>query len=128
MTPADKRLHPHDPARFQIQLGLVMEKNLLTVQGLAQAVFNGQPLGDPLVHGRGENPIGVLAAFLGAVHGGVRVLDQGVLILPVFGIEGDAQADGEIELLPLDADHRGQPFDDSLRGQEHIFFLLHSLE
>src|SRR5437588_9068083 len=55
------------------------------------------------------------AVALGAVHRHVRVMEQGVCILSVMRIEGDADARADVEGIVVGHDGLGQRLDDLAR-------------
>ena len=58
-----------------------------------------EPLVGLLVQARGVDGVGVPASVLGAVHGGVGVLQQGVGLKTVAGVDGDADAGRHVQLV-----------------------------
>ena len=85
MTPADERLGADDRAGLQIHLRLVVQHELLPLEGAAQAALERLPLDGADVHVRLEELIVVAPAVLGVVHRGVRILDQCLRVLPSSG-------------------------------------------
>jgi hypothetical protein len=84
VLPAHQRLHPQYPAAVGVDLGLVVQHQLLAVDGAAQLAEQGQPSGAVLVElGVEQHEPGV--GLLGGVHGDVGVLQQLVGSLPCSG-------------------------------------------
>ena len=92
VAPAYQRLEPDDAAAPAVELGLVMQFELLVFHGHPQVMVHGQPLHGGLVHlGREELDI-VAPQRFGVIHGGVGVLHQRFAVLPVVRVEREADA------------------------------------
>jgi len=114
--PAQQRFHAHHLAAGQVQLGLVFEVELVPRQGVAQLAFQSQPLQGARIHARGiELPVAP-SLFLGAVHGDVGVLDQGVGILAIGGVHGHAHAATEHEFVFAQLQRLRHGIEDALQG------------
>ena len=123
MLPAHQRLHAGNLAAAQVDLRLVVEQEFVAFQRMVKAVFQHQPLHRPDVHFGGV-VLGVVAAqFLGAVHGGIRVLQQRLPVLAVLGIGRDADAARDVQLASVDVERRGHRLEDFLRDHRHIVFF-----
>ena len=88
----------------EIDLRLVVQRELLALQRPAQALFDRLPLHGARVHRRLEELIALAAVFLGLVHRGVGVLDQRLGIQAVVGVDADADADGDVQIVLVDRD------------------------
>jgi hypothetical protein len=96
VLPADQRLHALDVAGLQVGLGLVVEEQLVALQGLPQAAEERQAPGAVLVdRGVVDHEAGV--GLLGRVHGHVRVLEQLGRVVAVVGVDGDADTGVQAE-------------------------------
>ena len=113
-APAQQGLHPHHPAAGQIQLGLVVEHQFLPLQGLVQALLQGQAFQGADVHGLGEEAVGVAAALLGMHQGRVGLFQQGVEIAAVVRGQADADAAGDAQGVAVHLEGSGQ-------GGQHRF-------
>ncbi|MNM82125.1 hypothetical protein D3C81_941480 [compost metagenome] len=85
----------------------------MPLQGLTNARFNGVLLPGTLVHGFDEETDVVRTAFLDVAHGGLGFFDQVNGLEPVVGVNADAQAGGDADLLAGDrlwAAHGTQEF------------------
>ena len=76
MPPTDERLDPDDCARLQVNLGLVVQHQFLSLQGVAQAILQRLPLESTYVQFLLEKLAVVPPVSLGVVHGKIRVLHQ----------------------------------------------------
>jgi hypothetical protein len=92
VTPAQQRLKARDLAGAKVGLRLVHEEEFVAVERDAQALLQHGALDDLSVHGFGEEAKAVAAAFLGAVHGRVSILDEGFCVVPMLGEDADADA------------------------------------
>ena len=94
MLPADQGLGTDDPAASHIDLGLVMQDELLLFQRQADAFHAFVAAPDAAVLCRIEEVQTVLARQLGLVHGLVGLAQQliGVDVLLRLRVEGDAHA------------------------------------
>ena len=123
--PAYQRFRPCDRSCPQIDLGLVVQRELPPFQAAPQTLLDGVPLHGPDVHGGLEKLVAAASIFLGLVHRGVRVLDERLRIKAVVGIDAYANAGGEVKIVLVDGMafcHRQQhPF----RREGRIFPLLH---
>jgi hypothetical protein len=105
MRPAQKRFRPDDRTRLEVDLGLVLQRDFIPFQGVPQTLFQGLTGAGDDIHLRLEESVGVTAVLLGQVHGRVRVLDQGFRILPIAGIDADANASCHVNSMAVDAMH-----------------------
>lgn len=99
MLPAQQGLDTDDAALAQIQLRLVIDLQFLTRQGMAQALFHGQPFQAAGVHVVGVELDIVAAALLGPIHRRVGVSQQGFDIAAILGKQADADARGDHTLI-----------------------------
>ena len=98
-APAQQRLGADDPAVAQVDLGLVLDHQLVALERAAQLALEHQPLDRGGVHLRGVEGEGVAAVLLGVVHGRIGVADQVDDVLGVARAEGDADARGQEHLV-----------------------------
>ena len=111
-VPAQQRLDAGDARRSQIELGLVVQRQLVALDGAAQARLQRQPLERQRLQSAVVELEVVLALFLGVVHRDVGVLHQrAARRCASSGNIADADAGGDAALLALDhhrLDHRRQ--------------------
>ena len=93
-----------------------MHHKFVPFQGAPQVPLNGLPLHGPEVHSRLEKLICLTPVFLRLIHGGVRILDQGLRILAVVGINTDANAGGDVKIVLVDEMSFGHRPKHSSRG------------
>ena len=91
-----------------IDLRLIVEKELVAIQSFAQLTFETQLLESARVHRLGIELEVVAAIVLGAVHGGVGVADQAFGDDPVVRVDGDADAGGHQKSLAVELVGLGQ--------------------
>ncbi len=119
MPPAQQRLSRDYRAGVRVDDGLIVHLELVSVQCAAQVVLQRQPLERGCSHGLGVGLVAVPALLLSLVHGGIGVHEQGVEILPIEGIDGDADARVDEDLMGADPNRMGEAADDApgeLRG------------
>ena len=102
MAPAHQRLDAGHGAALQRDARLVVQEELLALDAAAQARFHRQALERAALGDAAVELVVVLARLLGAVHRGIRVLHERLLVLAVLRIEADADARGEEELALAD--------------------------
>ena len=83
---------------LEIDFRLVVQHELPSFEGAAQAAFEEMPLDGTDVHVLGEELVIVPPLVLCVIHRGVRALDQGLRIRAVVGVDADADARGDMEL------------------------------
>ena len=114
-----------DRAGAQVHARLVVQQQLVALDGAAQALLHREPLVGELVHLGGEELEGVAPLGLRAVHRGVGVLQQRLHVGPVLRIEADARAAGDVQLALADHDGLAHPADDAAHGAEdHVLARL----
>ena len=102
VPPAEQRLGAEHLGRLQVEEGLEVELELVVGDGLAQAALEREPLDGLGVH-RGRVELVVVAALLlGPVHRRVGVAHQGLRVVAVGGVDGDAHARRDEELAAVD--------------------------
>src|SRR5208282_3537447 len=108
VVPAYQCLDAGDFACGEIYLRLIVQHELVSLEGVAQVAFERLALDSLRIHfGREELEI-VAAAFFGVVHRGIRMLDERFGIPSVFRIDADADAAVDMEIVPLDGVGRSE--------------------
>ena len=102
MTPADQRLDREDRAGVQVDLGLVVQDELVAQNGAAQRLVHPKLFLDPEIDLRLVELERVASALLGPVHGGVGVGEQGLGVAPVVGKGRNSDAAGDAQDVPVD--------------------------
>ena len=117
MLPAHERLHAAHPAGAHVHLGLVVHDEL-PPDGAVQRTLELEPFVGLLVEPRGVHGVGVPPFVLGAVHGGVGVLQQRVRLEAVPRVDGDTDAGRDGGGPP---EHRTDAADEPVgRGVRHV--------
>jgi hypothetical protein len=101
LLPADQGLDARDLTGDKIYLGLIVQQELIALDGAAQAAFKRLPLHRSEVHFRGEELEIVAAVFLGVVHGGVGILYERFRILAIGRIDADTNAAVDVQVVPV---------------------------
>ena len=128
MHPAQQCFRPGNRSRLQIDLRLLVHRELVPFQGKPQILLDGLPLDRSDVDGTLERHIAPAPAFLGLVHRGGRVLDDRLRILAVFGIDADANACRDAKIVLVDGMslcYRPRYFS---RGNSSVFRLAYFRE
>src|SRR5205809_3056712 len=120
MPPAQQRLETADEAGLERHLGLVVEEELLLIDRPAQRRLHPHARERPLVHLAGEVLVGIAALFLGAIHGGVGVHDQGLGVVAVGREQGDADARADIGVVRIELERPAEGVQDFLRNDTRV--------
>src|ERR1700684_4041591 len=99
MQPAYQRLGTRYLSRLKVYLWLVMQHKFLAFQSTAKVSFDGLALDAPGVHIRLEELVSAATSFLALIHGGIRVLQQGIRVLTVFWVRTHAYACRELQVI-----------------------------
>ena len=98
MAPADQRFGAVDPARRGVDLGLVMQLELVAAQCLVQLALELHALLRDRAHAFGIALHVVAAALLGVVHGRVRVRQQRIDSSAIAWTERNADAGRDVHV------------------------------
>ncbi len=128
MLPADQRLHSNESPGAHVRLRLVVQDELIQFQRAPHFGFELMALDGAHVHFRGEELKIVPPAFLGVVHGGVRILHQFAAVLGIVGENTDTDAAGGVERVPGDSQRLGERPDDLARNLGRVVGLAQTLE
>ena len=102
VLPAQQGLDADDATLPEVDLRLVVQIKLLVAQRMAQRGLQRQPFGVVVVRRGGVDADLVAAQQLGLVQRGVGAAQQGVGAVAVGRRLGDAEAAGQVDLVPLD--------------------------
>ena len=125
MRPAYQCFRAGNLSCSQIDLGLVVQREFLPFQGAPQALFDELPLYGSDVHGWLEKLIALPSVFLCLVHRGIRVLDECLGIQTVVWIDTQADACGDVKIVPVDRVSLRHRLQHSSRRNGSIFRLVH---
>ena len=89
-------------AALRVYLRLVMQDELLLLQGQVQVLFELAPVTGRLVHARGEELNVVAPGRLRVIHRSVGILHEDFHALAVGGEDGDADARGRVQSMSFD--------------------------
>ena len=121
MVPAQQGFSSGQRAGFEMDRGLIEQEEFLPIERVPQAGFDGQSLDHSDVH-IAFKKLEIVATFLlGAVHRGIRILDQGFRILTVRGIDTDADAGGHKQLVFVQSVRSGQCCENFIGDRGRIF-------
>ena len=104
--PTQQGFGADEPPIVEEDLGLVGERELLVVDGLAQRGLRLEAGDGSCPHGGVEQLIAGPAPLLGAVHGRVGVTQQALRTLAGVGGEGHADAHGHDQIAAGEGDRR----------------------
>ena len=96
VRPAQQHLGAGDHVGAQVDLGLVVQDELLALERRAQVAGQRQAL-DAVAVELGHVALDAGPALLGLVHGDVGALHEHVDVLAVLGVGGDADAGAELQ-------------------------------
>ena len=120
MLPADQGLDTDHGTIEQIHLGLVVEAELFSLQGLTQHLqLFAVGLGLLVAH-RIEEVVAIFASGLGGVHGLIGVAQQGVRIHIVLRIEADPDTGGDGQGRAGTINFISQRFTDAIQDQRAV--------
>ena len=89
--PSEESFHSCNSSAADIRLWLVHKEQFLPVDRQSQAVFQGQSFHEPGIHLVREKAQRIASLILGAIHGGIGILDQRLYIPPMLGEHGNSQ-------------------------------------
>src|SRR5579864_6404931 len=102
MGPAYQRLRTGYGSGFKADLGLIVQRELLPLEGAPKTLFHRLPLYGPNVHLRLEESIAIAPILLGLIHRRVCVFDECLGVQPVFRVDADAYACRDVKLVMAD--------------------------
>jgi hypothetical protein len=85
-----------------------VQAQLTPLQGEAQVVFQRELVACAPVEVFGVEAAAAATPFLGTLHGGASILEQNLGAAAVAGVEGDADAGGDEQFLPVQVKRRLQ--------------------
>src|SRR5580658_181256 len=97
MTPANKSLQSSDPSRFNLDLWLIHEEELVPVERKTQVLVHGQTFLCIRIHFVREEPHLTAPIALGAIHCRIGIPDKGFAIGTVLGEHADTDAATYVE-------------------------------
>ena len=114
VTPANEGLDSHDLTGNRRHLGLVVDDELTFPHRFVEVGLELEQLSGLGVHGGDIALIVVAPRQLGPVHGGVGVLQQRLGVLPVVGIQRNADAGRKEQLLAVELERVAEDVKDAL--------------
>ena len=96
---ADQRFGAGNDARGEVHLRLIVQDKLVLLERTAQHPFDGVPGNRTDIHLLSEDLVSVAPALFGVIHRAIGVLDRRFDVLAVVGVEADADAQGDVELM-----------------------------
>jgi hypothetical protein len=118
MRPAQQGLGADDAPDGQVDLGLVEDEQFVVRQRRTQFGLDAHACQGPMRHVGGVELVTAAAARLGPVHRGIGIADQFFAVVGIEGIDADADAGPDRQLLALDLVRFGQRPDDFLRHMD----------
>jgi hypothetical protein len=120
MLPVHQRFDAADLAGRELHLGLVMQDKLLVLDRIPKLTLEREPLERDRVHLRGKELEIVAAKFLRRVHRRVGRLDQGLAVVAVRRVHGDADAGADDEFVAVVHERPGQRLQQPLRNHHGV--------
>ncbi len=121
VLPAHQRLGTDQPAAIGPELGLVMQHHFIALHRAAQFLQQLELAVGADVHRLGEERIAVPPRILGVVHGRIGVRHQFAFGGGIGGVHRDAQAGGDVQVMPIDLERLAHAGDDALGHHGGIF-------
>ena len=90
--PAQQCFKANQFALCHIDLGLITEAQLLPTNGLGQKLLQGQLAMQGLLHAGGKPLPAQASHLLGLIHGHVGASNEGVTVIRIVRVDGDAYA------------------------------------
>ena len=115
VSPANQRLAADDALLDHADQRLIVKFELVSRKRRAQVVFQRNAGSQKGVHFRFKEPVHGLSVGLGAVERDIGVLQNLVGVHAVVRRDGDADANADRKVVPVDAIGRAQDFDHPLR-------------
>ncbi len=113
VLPAQECFGATDPARVDVQLGLVVQDELIALQRRAQPIFHPDAFGERRVHFQAVVEV-LLAGGLGFLQGRLGVLHQLIGLAAVLRIAGDTAFDGDGDFASVDDEWGVEQLQDAL--------------
>ena len=99
MRPAQQRFRPRHSARRQVDLWLIVERELASFQSEPKILFDGLAFHRANGHFRLEKLKTLATMFLRLIHRSVRVFDERLRIEAVVGIQAQTNARGDVKIV-----------------------------
>jgi hypothetical protein len=128
MLPAQQRLHARHVVTFDIDDRLIVNVELLLLDGGTQARFDGDALLQLAVHAGAEELKVISAAILRLIHGGVGVAQQLADIRAIAWIQADTDTHRGDERAAIHDHGRAERFVDPTGSFVDVVRALHVLE
>ncbi len=98
MLPAHQGLHPQQHLTHRVDLRLVVQAQLVSLDGASQIVADVQAVGGSVVFGQAEETLAAAGLVLGVTRRGLRVGDQFVRGFPVPREHAEPDGDADKDL------------------------------
>ncbi len=124
MGPAQQRFSAGNLTDRQIDFGLIVQREFVAFQSATQTFFDGLPRDRALVHGRLEKFIAVMPVLFSLIHGEIGIFYQCFGVPAIVGIDADADAGGDVQIVVIDPMRFAYGLEYSSRGDGGIFCLF----
>ena len=121
MFPSHQRFSAQYFSGMDVEFGLIVDDEFLAFQRAPEIAFEVQPFGGGGIEARRIELAVVSALLLGVVHRRVGIFQEGLHRRAVRGIDGNADAGGDKDFVPVDDERMGQRVEDSTRHPAGIF-------
>src|ERR1035441_6575056 len=128
VVPPGESLEADQPARSNVELRLVVNRNLFVLQRTSKLVLKCHAFFDRIAKILGEECDLVLAASLGGVHRIVGLLQQIDLVVCEAGESGNANAGADCDLLPLNVERQRERLEQVFRDRPRFVLLFETFQ
>lgn len=128
VAPADQSFAADHPVAANVDLGLVIQFQLVAFDGSAQAVFHRQFVEGGHVQRFAEELVVVVAVFAGVVHREFAVLDETVFVHAVAGVDRDADIDAQEQFRGFDRKRLLHDLKDALGDFDAVAGVLNPVQ
>ena len=126
--PATERLEPYDLAVVQGDDGLVVNAELVQLEGFAQVSFELQTFDGARMHSMVEHFTARFAGALGAIHGNLGVAEDVLCLGPGIAAESNPDAYRQHDLLTIQIEGNGQSLLNALGDANGVAGVMKFLE
>src|SRR5687768_13916522 len=111
MVPAQQGLEPADHLALEVEDRLVVHFELAALEGHGKIALELPAIAHRLVHGRLEEAIAATPVLLRRIERQIGVLEQLLVGMPIARRDGDAEREGDLARLAVDAERLVARFD-----------------
>jgi len=128
VVPSKERFESDDFPGVHVDLRLVVQEELVTLERGTQTVSDGETIGEILVHVRRVDPVVVAAVALYPVHRRIGVLEKRFRVSTVERMHRDPDTRGHVEILTFEHERSRQRVHDALSDEDRVLGSRHLLD